>query len=66
MLKGRLEMLLMSEGMIVGTHIMKNHVHRNHTTLQPKFKKQLIYNCYVIIPWVLQLYATILLEIQCI
>jgi hypothetical protein len=34
---------------------MENHVHWNHTTLQLKLKKQIIYNCYAIIPWVLQL-----------
>jgi hypothetical protein len=34
--------------------IMKNHIHWNHTTLQPNFKKQLIYNYC----------ATIALEIQ--
>jgi hypothetical protein len=39
-------MLSMGEGRIVGTRIMRNHVHQNHTTLQLKFKKQLIYNYY--------------------
>jgi hypothetical protein len=34
---------------------MRNHVHQNHTTLQLKLKKQLIYNYYATIPWVLQL-----------
>jgi hypothetical protein len=34
---------------------MKNFVHWNHITLQVKFKKQFICNCYAIIPWVLQL-----------
>jgi hypothetical protein len=33
--------------------IMKNCVHWNHTTLQLKLKKQLIYNYYATIPWVL-------------
>jgi hypothetical protein len=33
----------------------RNRVHRNHTTLQLKLKKQLIYNCCVTIPWVSQL-----------
>jgi hypothetical protein len=33
----------------------KNHVHRYHITLQLKFKNQFAYNCYAIIPWVLQL-----------
>jgi hypothetical protein len=28
---------------------MKNLIHRNQITLQLKFKKQLIYNCYAII-----------------
>ncbi len=27
----------------------------NHTTLQLKLKKQLIYDCYATIPWVLQI-----------
>jgi hypothetical protein len=35
--------------------IMKKFVNRNHTTLQLKFKKQLIYNCYATIPSILQL-----------
>jgi hypothetical protein len=34
---------------------MRNRVRKNHTTLQLKLKKQLVYNCYVTIPWVLQL-----------
>jgi hypothetical protein len=34
---------------------MKNCVHRNHTTLQLKIKKQFVYNYCATIPWVLQL-----------
>jgi len=33
--------------------IVKNRICQNHTTLQLKLKKQLIYNYYIIIPWVL-------------
>jgi hypothetical protein len=59
-------MLSMGEGKIVGTHTLRNHVCRNHTTLQLKFLKNSYttvlqlslgyYNYYVIIP----------LEIRCI
>jgi hypothetical protein len=35
--------------------IMKNRVCWYHSTLQLKLKKQLAYNYYTIIPWVLQL-----------
>jgi len=45
---------------------MKNHVLRNHITLQLKLKKQLIYNYCVIIPSYYNYYVTIPLEIQCI
>jgi hypothetical protein len=38
------------------THIIRNCIHGNHTTLQLKLKKKLIYNYY----------ATIPLKIQCI
>jgi hypothetical protein len=34
-------------------YIMENCVYQNHITLQLKFKKQLIYNYCVLIPWVL-------------
>jgi hypothetical protein len=34
---------------------MRNHLCQNHITLQLKFKKQLAYNYYPTIPWVLQL-----------
>jgi hypothetical protein len=34
---------------------MKNCVRQKHITLQLKLKKQLIYNYYATIPWVLQL-----------
>ncbi len=37
------------------TIIMKNFIHQNHITLHLKLKKQLMYNCYVAIPWVLEL-----------
>jgi hypothetical protein len=37
------------------SNIVRNCVHRNHIILQLKLKKQLIYNCYATIPWVLQL-----------
>jgi hypothetical protein len=49
-----------------GGFIMRNYVYQNHTTLQLKVKKQLIYNCYAIILWVLQLLCNYPLEIQCI
>jgi hypothetical protein len=37
------------------TNTMRNHIRQNHITLQLKFKKQLKYNCYATIHWVLQL-----------
>jgi hypothetical protein len=39
----------------VENDIMRNHICQNHTTLQLKLKKQLAYNYYTTIPWVLQL-----------
>ncbi len=36
-------------------YTMKNCICENYITLQLKFKKQFIYNCYATIPWVLQL-----------
>ncbi len=41
--------------------IVRNHVHQNHTTLQLKLRKQLIYNYYAIILCVLQLLCNYLL-----
>ncbi len=32
---------------------MKNYIHKNHTTMQLKLKKQFIYNYCVTIFWVL-------------
>ncbi len=40
---------------LMGPFTMKNCIHRNHITLQLKFKTKFIYNYYVVIFWVLQL-----------
>jgi hypothetical protein len=46
--------------------IMRNLVRRNHVTLQLKLKKNLVYNCYATIPWILQLLWNYPLGIWCI
>jgi hypothetical protein len=55
----RIKRLQMRKKMRITQHTpfitMKNRVCWNHITLQLNFKKQLIYNYYVTIPWVLQL-----------
>jgi len=38
---------------------MRNYIHQNHTILQLKFKKKLIYNYFVINLWYYNYYATI-------
>jgi hypothetical protein len=40
---------LLEFGFKLSIHIMRNCVRRNHTTLQLKLKKQLIYNYYATI-----------------